>query len=117
MKEKLRRIITYYGIKKQLKYFQSEVFELNEAIIKYDNDRIEKIAANITRLGNPRYMPFGIRNIADEIADVFVMLEQFRIYYGIPSEKIKEIVDYKIDRQLKRIELEEKEEKEYETMD
>lgn len=54
-------------------------------------------------------MPFGIRNIADEIADVFVMLEQFRIYYNIPSEKIKEIVEYKIERQLKRIDLEQAE--------
>lgn len=34
MNEKLRKIINHYGMDKQLKYFQSEVFELNEAIIK-----------------------------------------------------------------------------------
>lgn len=34
MNKKLRKIINFYGIEKQLKYFQSEVFELNEAIIK-----------------------------------------------------------------------------------
>lgn len=30
MNEKLRKIINHYGMDKQLKYFQSEVFELNE---------------------------------------------------------------------------------------
>ena len=30
MNKRLRKIINYYGIKKQLKYFQSEIFELNE---------------------------------------------------------------------------------------
>ena len=37
MNEKLRKIINHYGIDKQLKYFQSEVFELNEAIIRRRN--------------------------------------------------------------------------------
>ena len=37
MNEKLRKIINHYGMDKQLKYFQSEVFELNEAIIKRRN--------------------------------------------------------------------------------
>lgn len=40
MNEKLRKIIHYYGIDTQLKYFQSEVFELNEAIIKRRNTGI-----------------------------------------------------------------------------
>lgn len=35
MNKKLREIMNHYGINNQLKYFQSEVFELNEAIIKY----------------------------------------------------------------------------------
>lgn len=39
MNEKLRKIINHYGMDKQLKYFQSEVFELNEAIIKRRNCR------------------------------------------------------------------------------
>ena len=32
-KEKLLKIINHYGVIPQLKYFQSEVFELNETII------------------------------------------------------------------------------------
>lgn len=35
MKEDLLKIINTYGVMPQLKYFQSEVFELNEAIIEH----------------------------------------------------------------------------------
>ncbi|MBQ4123605.1 hypothetical protein IJD44_07810 [bacterium] len=82
-KEKLLKIIDTYKIMPQLKYFQSEVFELNEAIIKNEN----------------------IEHIAEELADVLVMLEQFKLYYNIKNEDIEKIMDYKIDRQIKRIEI------------
>ena len=42
--------------------------------------------------------------ITEEIADCYVMLEQFKLYYGISDEEIKNLMDYKIDRQIKRIE-------------
>ena len=38
-----------------------------------------------------------------------VMLKQFQYYYGISDEEIENIMNYKIDRQLKRIEDEVKE--------
>ena len=34
--DKLLEIINHYGVLPQLKYFQSEVFELNEAILNYE---------------------------------------------------------------------------------
>lgn len=37
MKDKLLKIINTYGVLTQLKYFQSEVFEFNEAIFDYEN--------------------------------------------------------------------------------
>ena len=37
MKDDLLKIISFYGVMPQLKYFQSEIFEMNEAIIKYEN--------------------------------------------------------------------------------
>lgn len=86
--EKLLKIINNYGVMHQLKYFQSEIFELNEAIIleQYDEDSIE--------------------HIAEEIADVEVMLLQFKEYYHIDGNLILEIMNKKIDRQLGRIENE-----------
>ena len=51
MNEKLRKIISHYGINKQLKYFQSEVFELNEAIIKRRNTGTRKTLSKVSLFG------------------------------------------------------------------
>ena len=96
MKEDLLKIIKNYGVLPQLKYFQSEMFELNEAII------------------NAEYLPFqnkqDIDAIAEEIADCYVMLGQFKNYYGITDEELEKICLFKIQRQLERIEREAKKE-------
>lgn len=104
MKDKLLKIINHYGVMPQLKYFQSEVFELNEAIIREQEARFNY------------YEGYGFGDsdkikghIAEEIADVLVMLNQFKEYYNIKDEDINEIMEQKIDRQLKRIEDEKNE--------
>ena len=96
MKEDVLKIINHYGVLHQLKYFQSEVFELNEAIINYEYDCLEydEIERNLKK------------HIAEEMADVMVMLEQFKNYYGISSEEITRIFWGKVYRQLDRIEKE-----------
>ena len=89
---------------KQLKYFQSEVFELNEAIIKYRNRGcIESVVDAVVSAITLSNTDNGIECIAEEIADVMVMLKQIQLYYNISSEDIKKIMYKKIDRQLKRI--------------
>ena len=92
-KEEILKIINTYGVMPQLKYFQSEVFEFNEAIFEK-----EKIGA---------YPGIEeIKHIAEEIADVLVMLNQFKEYYGITDEEITNNMQLKIKRQLERIENE-----------
>ena len=105
MKEDLLKIINEYGIMNQLKYFQSEIFELNEAIIT-----LEQYITNVAN-EDPIYDKYikkeindkYILHIAEEIADVLVMLLQFKEYYKISDEEIKEIMKFKIERQLERI--------------
>lgn len=96
MKEDLLKIIEHYGVLKQLKYFQTEVFELNEAIINAENNRYIGICRKPCET--------AVNHIAEEIADVMVMLGQFINYYGIKNKDIKKFIDYKIKRQLRRIE-------------
>lgn len=95
MEEKLLQIINHYGVIPQLKYFQSEVFELNEVIIIREQED-----------GYSSYTDELKDHIAEEIADVMVMLEQFKLYYGITSEEITDIFWNKVDRQIERIENE-----------
>lgn len=100
MKEKLLKIINHYGINKQLKYIHSEYYELDEAIIEYENyEDLVDIEINTKK---------HLKNhITEEIADIMVMLKQFQYYYEITDEQIEEIMNYKIQRQLDRISEEE----------
>ena len=93
MKEKLLEIINHYGIDKQLKYIHTEYFELDEAILDYEHDETGYV---------------DTKHIAEEIADVMVMLKQFQYYYGIQDKEVEDIMKSKIERQLERINLENK---------
>lgn len=98
MKENLLQIINHYGVLPQLKHFNSEVFELTEAIINAENNRLIGISRKPSKL--------AIEHIAEEIADVLNMVEQFMYYYDIDIRDVIEIKHQKINRQLERIENE-----------
>ncbi len=103
MKEDLLKIFKHYGELPQLKHFNSEVFELNEAIINYETiNNYDKEESNFKIYGN-RLL---IEHITEEIADVLVMLSQFIEYYKIHPNDILMTMAQKINRQLKRIEEE-----------
>lgn len=101
MSERLLKIIKHYGVKAQLKYFQSEVFELNEAIIRYNEADYNYFEGYFYDDGDEL-----INHIKEEITDVLVMLLQFKEYYHIEEKDILKIMEEKIERQLKRIENE-----------
>ena len=95
MKEDILKIIKHYGVNAQQRQLAEEVFELQEAILTrelhwhYDTE-----IQDIRPLDN---------HIAEEIADVMVLLNQFKAYYGIPNETILVFMRGKVDRQLERI--------------
>ena len=97
MDKDLLKIIEHYRLMPQLKYFQSEVFELNEAIINYNNAKESIYTQDFITLK---------QHITEEMADVMVMLMQFKEYYHIDGNDIMKIMREKIDRQLGRIENE-----------
>lgn len=90
-KNKLYKIIKKHGISNQLKKLSEEVFELQESIIQYEEPR--------------RYR--DTFHIAEEFADVMVLLNQIKAIYNLDEEEIKEAMKYKINRQLKRDGLDE----------
>lgn len=83
MENKLLTIINTYGKSHQVSKLLEEVGELIETIMNEDKE-----------------------NMVQEIADVMVLLEQFKNYYDISSEEITEIFWYKVNRQLDRIQRE-----------
>ena len=79
MNEKLRKIINHYGLNKQLKYFQSEIFELNEAIISEQNNGclenvIDSVLTAISPLMGTKHVDYKKEHIKEEIADAMSML-------------------------------------------
>lgn len=89
MKSKLLKIVSFYGIRNQLKYIHSEYFELDEAIMSAEF--------------SSSMMRSDIRHIAEEISDIQVMLKQIQYYYGITDDEIRNVMQEKIERQLRRI--------------
>lgn len=94
MKEDLLKLIKHYGVNNQQRKLQEEIFELQEAIIKYELDE--------TGLETKKH-------IEEEFADCMVILEQFKAYYNLDNNKIVDIMYKKIKRQLDRISKESKE--------
>lgn len=75
MKEDLLKIINTYGVLPQLEYYQTEVWELNEAIIRFEEAKINYFEGyGIQQLDLEKH-------ITEEIADNYVMLYQFPEYY------------------------------------
>ena len=90
MNEDLLKIILHYGVNAQQRQLAEEVFELQEAITTLDCRRYD-IEGDETD------------NIAKEIADVLVLLNQFKAYYNISDTTLLVFMKGKIDRQLERI--------------
>ena len=88
--ENYLKIINHYGINNQQRKLAEEVFELQEAI-------------TIERNGKTSDYCDDIEHITEELADVIVILEQFKRYYNIPDDEIENIKNFKVKRQIERI--------------
>lgn len=100
--DKVRKVINHYGVMKQLKYMQTEVFELNEAIINHELKKTVEYEIPLTELVGSK------EHIEEEMADVLMMLDQIIEYYDLDFDKISNIMVEKLDRQLGRIADEQK---------
>lgn len=94
MKDKIKRIADFYDIDNQSRQLSEECAELIQAVNKYH------------RFNNSTDINMLIQNIAEEIADVEVMLEQMKHLLDINPEAIEAIKEKKVNRQLERIERE-----------
>lgn len=83
---KLLFLINHYGTLNQKLIAIEEMAELQKAIVKHIRQESEE----------------NINSVIEEIADVQVMLEQLKMIFSCRS-KTDEIMDAKIDRQIKRI--------------
>lgn len=84
-KEQFETIMNYYGRRHQMLKAIEELTELAEVLIKV-------LTKNV-----------GLERIMDEMADVYVMLEQVRILNFIDGKELDDKIDEKLERQVNRI--------------
>ena len=82
--ERIKTIADHYGIKKQLRQLAEECSEL----------AVE--ASHSARKGTTV-------KIIEEMADVLIMMEQVIYLAGIDKCDIEDCINYKLDRQMKRM--------------
>ena len=101
-REKARAILKHYGEKPQRRQLVEECSELIQAVCKYDRQ-------NDSEKFDSEKMQNIEREIAEEIADVLIMIEQLKIsmFCGDGVRMIDSYIDYKLNRQLERIKKEE----------
>lgn len=87
-------MIVNYGQAEQSRLAMEECAELIQAINK------------MSRL-NRGYKDYNSAkdNLTEEIADVLIMIEQLKIMYNITDDDIQHWIDYKHERQIKRLKL------------
>jgi hypothetical protein len=102
MKEDLLKIIKHYGVNNQQRKLEEEIFELQEAITQKEYPALAKDK-------KPEQLKeIEKQHLEEEYADVCVILEQFKAYYNLDNKKIVDMMTFKIERQLRRIENEKK---------
>lgn len=86
--EKVKKIAEHYGLKNQLRQLAEECCEL-----AVESSHSARIGTTV--------------KIIEEISDVMIMIEQIVYLAKIDKCDIEDCINYKINRQLKRIEEEE----------
>ena len=86
--DKVKKIADYYGLRNQLKQLAEECSELSVESLHY------------IREGR------GIERISEEMADVLIMIQQIIYLIGHGYGDIEKYAEFKLDRQLSRIERE-----------
>lgn len=97
MKDKLLKIINYYGVDNQQRKLEEEVFELQQAINTYE---LQKNKIPLSEL-------IAIKeHLEEEVGDVLNVLEQFVYKYELDRQRIVISRITKIDRTLGDVENE-----------
>ena len=88
--EKVKQIADFYGLKNQLKQLAEECCELSVEALHYIREE------GVTE------------RMFEEMADVLIMIQQVIHLFGCGREDIEKYAEFKVNRQLSRIQREQK---------
>lgn len=96
VKEKLKIIAAYYGKDVELNQLNEECAEVIKAVSKYNR----ATGKGMDHLISP---DDAFMQLKDEMADVLQVIFELMVIFKIPEEEMLSLINYKADRQLKRI--------------
>ena len=88
--EKVKQIADFYGLKNQLRQLAEECCELSVEALHYTRER------------------GGTERLSEEIVDVLIMIQQIIYLLRNDTEKLEKYAEFKVNRQLDRIQREQK---------
>lgn len=88
--DKVKEIADHYGLKNQLRQLAEECCELSVEALHYTRER------------------GGTERISEEIVDVLIMIQQIIYLLRNDTEKLEKYAEFKVNRQLERIQREQK---------
>lgn len=101
--DKIKKIARHYGYEAQSRQCIEEMAELTQAINKFWRNQLDCGKKPLNDV------PFGTKeeiNIEEELVDVYIMILQLKRLHNIPEKRFQNILDEKLDRQLRRMEEE-----------
>lgn len=107
--EKIKKIADYYGLEVQLNRLAEECAEYAAARLKYQWYFDRYMYAGDKSPSTLAAMNAAEKECEKELSDVFTVVSQFKVYMRRDSElkqRILKNMEFKVDRQLKRIEQE-----------
>lgn len=97
-KQKIQTIADHYGFKNQSMMMIEECSELQKAICKWHRERGDSLLSESSDYQERT-------DIIDELADVIIMAKQLS-YLLSAEDEVSEQIEFKLDRQLRRMEEE-----------
>lgn len=82
-----KEVFEYHGYREQCKHITEEMYELTEAIYDYENNKNLK----------------NWNHICEKVADIEFMLNQIKENYVIKKQNVNTWLNYKRQRETKRI--------------
>lgn len=102
IKETLKKnlmIVDYYGVKAQIPVWIEEMSELTKVLCKWFR-KYDELKGDISMQ--------LLKDMKEEIADVNICLDQLKYCIQYTEDELMESYKYKVDRQINRIDEEEK---------
>lgn len=97
--QQIRYIANHYGLESQSRQLMEECGELSQAV----NKVWRSVKGFVKGSGKSTEVVEAEANLVEEMADVSVMIMQLQELLGISNSRLKDAIEFKLDREIQKI--------------